>query len=305
MTTPIVRDPAYRTRAVDADATRLCARWSVSESLSYRDLVEMTAGRRVQVGYSTILRSSVGMSRSLRSAGTDSREGSTGRREWTRRTSRSRPGGTTRIAPSTGTARPSRAQPRHRGHASILSQGAPTTAPRVPYKATLDRHVPGRRALWLLQREPPSWRNVKVRTTKCLNNVVEQDDRAIKRRCASMTGFKSFANARSRSPAFGWRIAFGRDGSHLTVAVGAVAGRETRNARWHSHRSPPEAPATSSRAGYPAMHQDPLQDHSIAGSQRRADIELAVHAALLPGAHAGAVRARPSSSAPADRLLLT
>ena len=29
----------------------------------------------------------------------------------------------------------------------------------------------------------------------CLNNIVEQDHRAIKRRCASMAGFKSFANA--------------------------------------------------------------------------------------------------------------
>ena len=38
------------------------------------------------------------------------------------------------------------------------------------------------------------WRNVKVRTNKYLNNLIEQDHRAIKRRCASMAGFKSFAN---------------------------------------------------------------------------------------------------------------
>jgi transposase-like protein len=36
---------------------------------------------------------------------------------------------------------------------------------------------------------------VKVRTCKYLNNIVEQDQGAIKRRCASMAGFKSFANA--------------------------------------------------------------------------------------------------------------
>ena len=35
---------------------------------------------------------------------------------------------------------------------------------------------------------------VEVRTSKYLNNIVEQDHRAIKRRCASMKGFKSFAN---------------------------------------------------------------------------------------------------------------
>ena len=36
---------------------------------------------------------------------------------------------------------------------------------------------------------------VEVRTCKYLNNIVEQDHRAIKRRCASMAGFKSFENA--------------------------------------------------------------------------------------------------------------
>jgi transposase-like protein len=36
---------------------------------------------------------------------------------------------------------------------------------------------------------------VEVRSCKYLNNIIEQDHRAIKRRCASMKGFKSFANA--------------------------------------------------------------------------------------------------------------
>jgi len=50
-------------------------------------------------------------------------------------------------------------------------------------------------ALRLLRREEPKWRNVEVRTCKYLNNIVERDHRAIKRRCASLTGFKSFTNA--------------------------------------------------------------------------------------------------------------
>jgi len=36
---------------------------------------------------------------------------------------------------------------------------------------------------------------VEVRTCKYLDNIVEQDHRAIKRRRASMMGFKSFYNA--------------------------------------------------------------------------------------------------------------
>jgi hypothetical protein len=65
----------------------------------------------------------------------------------------------------------------------------------VPRKITLDGHVPSRRALWLLRREHPCWRNVLVRTNRYLNNIVEQDHRAIKRRCASMLGLKSFKTA--------------------------------------------------------------------------------------------------------------
>jgi hypothetical protein len=38
----------------------------------------------------------------------------------------------------------------------------------------------------------------RVRTSAYLNNVVEQDQRAIKRRCTSMPGCKSFATAAVR-----------------------------------------------------------------------------------------------------------
>ena len=59
-------------------------------------------------------------------------------------------------------------RPWNRGGAGVLSQGA---------------------------RDHPCWRNVKLRTSAYLNNIVEQDHRAIKRRCAAMAGFKSFENA--------------------------------------------------------------------------------------------------------------
>ena len=66
---------------------------------------------------------------------------------------------------------------------------------RAPRKVTLDGHVPSHRALRLLRREHPAWRRVRVRSSKYLHNIIEQDHRAIKRRCASMKGFKSFGNA--------------------------------------------------------------------------------------------------------------
>lgn len=67
-----------------------------------------------------------------------------------------------------------------------------SSLPRVPRKVTLDGHRPSRSALWRLRREHPCWRNVTVRTNKYLNNIVEQDHRAVKRRYSAMHGLKSF-----------------------------------------------------------------------------------------------------------------
>jgi hypothetical protein len=64
-----------------------------------------------------------------------------------------------------------------------------------PRKVTLDGHAASHRAVRLLCDEDPRWKSVLVRSCRYLNNVVEQDHRAIKRRCASMLGFKSFETA--------------------------------------------------------------------------------------------------------------
>ena|SRR5271157_6048235 len=58
---------------------------------------------------------------------------------------------------------------------------------RWPRKVTLDGHVPSHRTLRLLRRK---WLNVEVRTCKFLNNIVEPDRRAIKRRCTANAGVK-------------------------------------------------------------------------------------------------------------------
>ena len=168
MTKPIARDPIYRRRVFDADVIELCVRWYITYRLSYRDLVEMMAERGIQVAHTTVLR-------------------------WV-----------TRYVPEFEKRwrRFSKVVDfllrRDRGIAAaqaFFRKALASTLPRLPRKVTLDGHVPSRRALWLLRREHPCWRNVEVRTNKYLNNVIEQDHRAIKRRCASMAGFKSFDNA--------------------------------------------------------------------------------------------------------------
>jgi transposase-like protein len=66
---------------------------------------------------------------------------------------------------------------------------------RLPTTVNLDGNAASHRALRLLGDEDPKWKPVVVRCCRYLNNIVEQDHRAIKRRCASMLGLKSFRTA--------------------------------------------------------------------------------------------------------------
>jgi len=199
MTKPIARDPICRRRVFDADVIELCVRWYITYRLSYRDLVEMMAERGIQVAHTTVLR-------------WVTRDVPEFEKRWRRF---SKVVGTSWRVDETYILIKAkwhylyRAVDKHgktvdfllrrdRGIAAaqaFFRKALASTLPRVPRKVTLDGHVPSRRALWLLRREHPCWRNVTVRTNKYLNNVIEQDHRAIKRRCASMARFRSFDNA--------------------------------------------------------------------------------------------------------------
>ena len=195
MTKPIARDPICRKRAFDADVIELCVRWYITYRLSYRDPVEMMAGRGIQVAHSTILRwvtryvplFEKRWNRFKRAVGTSWRVDETyisikAKRHYLYR------------AVDKHGKKVDFLLRRDRGIAAakaFFRKALKSTAPRIPRKVTLDGHVPSRRALWLLRKEHPCWRNVTVRTCQYLNNIVEQDHRAIKRRCASMAGSKS------------------------------------------------------------------------------------------------------------------
>jgi hypothetical protein len=64
-----------------------------------------------------------------------------------------------------------------------------------PEKINVDGNSATHRGLRLLADEDHRWRGVEVRARRYLNNVVEQDHRAIKQRCAPMLGLKSFQSA--------------------------------------------------------------------------------------------------------------
>ena len=199
MTKPIARDPIYRRRVFDADVIELCVRWYITYRLSYRDLVEMMAERCIQVAHTTVLR---WVTRYVPEFEKRARRlskvvGTSWREDETYISIKAKWHFLYRAVDKHGKTVDFLLR-RDRGIAAaqaLFRKALASTLPRVPRKMTLDGHVPSRRALWLLRREHPCWRNVEVRTNKYLHNVIEQDHRAIKRRCASMAGFKSFDNA--------------------------------------------------------------------------------------------------------------
>jgi transposase-like protein len=199
MTKPIARTAMYRRRFFDAEVIELCVRGYITYRLSYRDLVEIMAERGIQVAHTTILRWVLRYvpeyekrwNRFARPVGTSWRVDETyisvrGRWHYLYRAV-DKHGKTIDflLRPDRGIA----------AAQAFFRKALASVAPRAPRKITLDGHVPSRRAVWLLQRENPCWRTVTVRTNRYLNNIIEQDHRAIKRRCASMAGFKSFTNA--------------------------------------------------------------------------------------------------------------
>ena len=199
MTKPIARDSLYRRRSIDADIIELCVRWYITYRLSYRDLVAMMAERGVEVSHTTILRWVVRYVPEFE-------------KRWNRHARRI--GSSWRVDETYVSIRDkwhylyqavdkqsksvNFLLRRDRGIAAaqtFFRKALATNPTRWPRKVTLDGHTPSHRALRLLRRENPKWKYVEVRASKYLNNIVEQDHRAIKRRCAAMKGFKSFTNA--------------------------------------------------------------------------------------------------------------
>lgn len=70
-----------------------------------------------------------------------------------------------------------------------------THYPRRPQKLNLDGYAASHLALRLVVQESPDLQSLVVRSSRYLNNIVEQDHRAIKRRCAPMLALKSFRTA--------------------------------------------------------------------------------------------------------------
>ena len=78
---------------------------------------------------------------------------------------------------------------------AFFCKAVKTHHPRPPQKVNLDGNTASHRALRLLRKENPNLQGVVIRSSRYLNNIVEQDHRAIKRRCAPMLSLKTFRTA--------------------------------------------------------------------------------------------------------------
>ncbi len=199
MAKSIARDPIYRGRRFSAETIETCVRWYITYRLSYRDLVAMMAEHGVVVSHTTVMRWVLRYvpeyerrwSRFARSPGSSWRMDETavavrgGRHYLYRAVDR-----TGKSVASLLCNERSMEAARAFFRMAVSQKGVPW-----PTKINVDGNSATHRGLRLLGDEDRRWRSVEVRARRYLNNVVEQDHRAIKQRCAPMLGLKSFRSA--------------------------------------------------------------------------------------------------------------
>jgi transposase-like protein len=199
MSLPIVRDPIYRRRRFQSEIIELCVRWYITYRLSYRDLAAMMAERGVVVSHTTIMRWV------LRYVPEYERRwnrfakhvGSSWRMDETAVSARGGLHYLYRAVDKSGKSVASllRTDKGMNAAQAFFREAVTANHSRWPRKVNLDGNAASHRALRLLGNEDPRWKTVIVRSSRYLNNIVEQDHRVIKRRCASMLALKTFESA--------------------------------------------------------------------------------------------------------------
>jgi transposase-like protein len=176
----------------------LCVRWYLRFKLSFRDLVEIMAERNLSMAHTTIMRwvhhyapeFERRWNRFARPVGTSWRVDETYvkiRGQWVylyRAVDRA--GKTVDFRLST---RRDVAAAKAFFHKAVKSQGS------TPTTITLDGYAASHRAVRELKAAGQLAANTKLRSSKYLNNLIEQDHRGVKLRIGPMLGFKRFRTA--------------------------------------------------------------------------------------------------------------
>jgi transposase-like protein len=187
----------FKGRHFDQELIVLCVRWYLSFKLSSRDLAQMMAERGIVLAHTTILR---WVQRYVPEF----------EKRWSRyagRVNGSWRCDETYIKVKTRWAYLYRAVDKHgRTVDFLLSERRDVPAAKrffrkamgdngTPRVITLDAYAASHRAIRELKSEGHISRRVRIRSSKYLNNVVEQDHRRVKQRIGPMLGFKRFDTA--------------------------------------------------------------------------------------------------------------
>jgi transposase-like protein len=187
----------FKGRHFDQEIVVLCVRWYLSFKLSYRDLVAMMGERGIELAHTTILRWVQHYTPEFE-------------RRW-KRFARS-VGGSWRMDETYIKVRGAwvylyRAVDKQGLTVEFyLSRNRDVEAAkqflrkamknqRVPTKITLDAYAASHRAVTELKASDELPQRVRVRSSKYLNNLIEQDHRRVKQRIRAMVGLKRFENA--------------------------------------------------------------------------------------------------------------
>jgi len=187
----------FKGRHFDQEIVVLCVRWYLSFKLSFRDLVAMMSERGIGIAHTTILRwvqhytaeFQKRWERYARSVGGSWRMDETYIRvkgEWMY---------LYRAVDKAGKTVDFYLSRKRDVNATKAFLRKAMKGQRIPTKITLDAYAASHRAVAELKASGELPKRVRVRTSKYLNNTIEQDHRRVKQRLRPMLGLKSFRTA--------------------------------------------------------------------------------------------------------------
>ncbi len=185
-------------RHFDHEVILLCVRWYLRYKLSFRDLVEMMAERGLHLAHTTILRWVRSYAQSSSSGGTALADplGRSWRVDETYVKVRGRWVYLYQAVDKAGQTVDFRLSSRRDvAAAKAFFKKAIRHEGRSPHTITLDGYAASHRAVRELQEDGLLLKRTKLRSSRYLNNLIEQDHRGIKSRTRPMLGFKNFTSA--------------------------------------------------------------------------------------------------------------